>query len=138
LDIEAQVDSDDNLGDDDEDLDLQGSSLFLFYKLLIYILLVDNFINDEDEEPSRPHLWPGNQPPDDEDMEIEDILRDIRERSRVFNRSERTWSPLAATNEDDRKHEIARQHPDAEDYPLWRVGCRVCPFYQYKFILITP
>jgi hypothetical protein len=131
LDLEAQVDNDDSIDNDDEDLDLQGSSLFLFYKLLIYILFVDDFIDDEDEGPSGSQPWPGNQPPNNEDMDIEGILQEIRERSRVFNHStsRRTRSPPAATNEDDRKHNIARRHPNANDYPLWRVGCRVWPYF---------
>ena len=129
LDLEAGVDDDEERNHDDEEEEEEEEALrsapFFFtaciQKLIDYI--TDNFIDDHSrpsrDQPVRPHrTWNSLLNHDDDDEIFGDLLKRAQERSR-------TRLPAIASLIENEERDAIRARPSADDYPLWRVKCRV-------------
>jgi hypothetical protein len=117
LDLEA-IASEDN-STDNEEQESDGASYPYYYIYLTSLDLIGGFIDDETPIASgsgtQEHTsWNTLQNSDD----LNDFFDRIYERSRS-----RRIRPTVEDNTD--PHEIIRSLPGAEDFPLWRIACRV-------------
>ena len=113
--------------DEDEDEDF-GSALVHYYIFLLY--LSSNLIGFiDDEEPcandSNSRLYAPSTMPDEEEEAFEAFLARIDER--VQSQSESSRLRQLRTNSDDLEvlTDTLARLPTTDDYPLWRVRCRV-------------
>uniref|UniRef100_A0A8H7XNP3 Chromatin elongation factor SPT5 n=1 Tax=Psilocybe cubensis TaxID=181762 RepID=A0A8H7XNP3_PSICU len=124
LDTEAQVADDGELSDDEQltsaERDLEG-------ELLDLTVFTDAFINDGAEVDGEDHIgsMAFHRPEDDSE---EDSFNQLLARLEAQAKGPRQPRPIIRLEEEDRitmlQEKIARL-PLENDYPLWRVGCRI-------------
>ena len=115
MDIEA-VAADDNLTDE-EDEEEDGAS-FLIKKIIVISHLIVGFIDDQTPIASgsgTQQHWSWNSLQNGEGLE--EFLAGIYERSRSHR-----MRPVENTTD---PHNCIRSLPGAEEFPLWRIKCRV-------------
>ena len=91
----------------------------------------DNFLDDNEELSdslggcimNASMLWIG--PPDEDNIEIENILSQSKEHSHSYGYGQRDQLNVPVTDDSFMKHNIVKQNPDTQDFPLWWVSCQV-------------
>ena len=116
MDLEAVADNDHSTDNEEQESD-SASSLFIII-LMIQLHLIDDFIDDGAPTASgsgtRQYMsWNSLQ----NDEALNDFFAGIYERSRT--------SRMRHTVEVIDPHDCIRSLPGAEEFPLWRIGCRV-------------
>lgn len=113
--------------DKDEDEDF-GSAFVHYYIFLLYLSsYLIGFIDDEEPcaNDSNSRLYVPSTTPDEEEEAFEAFLARIDER--VQSQSESSRLQRLRTNNDDSEvlTDTLFRLPNPDDYPLWRVRCRV-------------